>query len=201
MMLPQRVAAVAGASFAVRRDVWAALGGLDEAFFMYYEETDLSWRAQLAGYSCLYVPGSVVYHDYRPSRLNTRAVYYAARNRWVMLFKNWKWATLVLLAPGLLLADLVDWGLAMLRGKSAFWAKMRASMWVVLHLPEIIRLRPKTQSLRTVPDALLLSELTPQLMPVEVTGGVIGRALVSVASVLFDLHYRGMIWLVGNLNL
>ncbi|KPL18208.1 MAG: hypothetical protein AMJ93_14025, partial [Anaerolineae bacterium SM23_84] len=39
---PQEVAAVSGASFAVRKPVWEALGGFDETLYMYYEETDLS---------------------------------------------------------------------------------------------------------------------------------------------------------------
>lgn len=37
-------------------------GYFDRTHFMYYEDTDLGWRARLAGYSAQYVPDSVVYH-------------------------------------------------------------------------------------------------------------------------------------------
>ena len=43
-----------GAAFAVRREVFDALGGFDESFFMVYEDVDLSYRAQLLGHRCWY---------------------------------------------------------------------------------------------------------------------------------------------------
>lgn len=39
-----------GAAFVVRRDVFESLGGFDESFFLYFEESDLCWRAWLAGH-------------------------------------------------------------------------------------------------------------------------------------------------------
>ena len=59
----ETVNAISGAAFAMRRELFEALGGFDEIFFLYMEDTDLSLRARLAGYQCLYVPDSVVYHD------------------------------------------------------------------------------------------------------------------------------------------
>ena len=53
---------VAGASAIVRRDVFAAVGLLDEGYFLYYEETDLCLRARRAGWRCWYVPASRVVH-------------------------------------------------------------------------------------------------------------------------------------------
>lgn len=38
------------------------VGSFDEDFFAYCEDADLSFRAQLAGYLCRYVPDAVVYH-------------------------------------------------------------------------------------------------------------------------------------------
>ncbi len=35
---------------------------LDEDFFMYKEDVDISWRFQLAGWSCWYVPSAIAYH-------------------------------------------------------------------------------------------------------------------------------------------
>ena len=34
----------------------------DEDYFMYYEELDIGWRARLRGWTCMYVPQSIVYH-------------------------------------------------------------------------------------------------------------------------------------------
>ena len=35
----------------------------DEDLFTYWEDLDLAWRLQLAGFSCCYVPGAIVYHS------------------------------------------------------------------------------------------------------------------------------------------
>jgi GT2 family glycosyltransferase len=53
---------VSGASMLVRREVFGAIGLLDEDYFMYYEETDFCLRARRAGWPCWYVPGSRVVH-------------------------------------------------------------------------------------------------------------------------------------------
>jgi GT2 family glycosyltransferase len=53
--------ACAGAAM-YRRGMLDDVGLFDEDFFANCEDGDLSFRAQLAGYRCLYVPGSVVYH-------------------------------------------------------------------------------------------------------------------------------------------
>jgi hypothetical protein len=53
---------VSGASMMVRSEVFAAVGGFDENYFLYFEETDFSYRAKLAGYSTWYVPQGIVMH-------------------------------------------------------------------------------------------------------------------------------------------
>ena len=53
---------LAGASMMVRRDVFARIGGLDESFFLYFEETEFCHRAKAAGYEVWYVPTSRVVH-------------------------------------------------------------------------------------------------------------------------------------------
>ncbi len=63
--IPTRPTAVdwlAGASMLIRRQVFEAIGGFDDGFFLYYEETDFCRRARAAGYSTWYVPESRVTH-------------------------------------------------------------------------------------------------------------------------------------------
>ncbi|WP_376791075.1 glycosyltransferase family 2 protein [Thermoflexus sp.] len=54
--------ASAGAAL-YRRSMWEQLGGFDERFFAYLEDVELAWRAQIAGWRCIYVPGAVVRHQ------------------------------------------------------------------------------------------------------------------------------------------
>lgn len=58
----QRVDWLCGASMLVRPAVIEATGGMDENFFLYFEETDFCRRALIAGYPSWYVPGSLVMH-------------------------------------------------------------------------------------------------------------------------------------------
>jgi N-acetylglucosaminyl-diphospho-decaprenol L-rhamnosyltransferase len=53
---------ISGASVMVRPEVFAAIGGLDENYFLYFEETDFCRRARAAGFSTWYVPESRVMH-------------------------------------------------------------------------------------------------------------------------------------------
>ena len=53
---------VAGASMIIRREVFDAIGWLDDRYFMYFEEVDFALRARRAGWPCWYVPSSRVVH-------------------------------------------------------------------------------------------------------------------------------------------
>lgn len=59
---PQPVDWVCGASMMIRPGVFAAIGGLDENYFLFFEETDFCYRAKQAGFSTWYVPESRVMH-------------------------------------------------------------------------------------------------------------------------------------------
>jgi GT2 family glycosyltransferase len=59
---PQRVEWVSGASMMVRAAVLDAIGGLDENYFLYFEEPDFCYRASRAGFPTWFVPASRVMH-------------------------------------------------------------------------------------------------------------------------------------------
>jgi len=73
--------ACAGAAL-YRKDMLDEIGLFDEDFFLLYEDVDLSFRAQLKGYRCLYVPDAVVYHMATKSigYDSEKSVYYGHRN-------------------------------------------------------------------------------------------------------------------------
>ncbi|WP_420005368.1 glycosyltransferase family 2 protein [Arenibacterium sp. LLYu02] len=58
----QQVDWTAGASLMIRREVIEAVGGFDETFFLYFEETELCHRAARAGWRTHYVPQSTIRH-------------------------------------------------------------------------------------------------------------------------------------------
>ncbi len=56
-------AAVPGCAMLVRRAAWQQLGGFDERYFLYWEDTDLCWRAWLLGWRVLEDFEAYVYHE------------------------------------------------------------------------------------------------------------------------------------------
>lgn len=79
--------ACAGAAL-YRASMLDDVGLFDEEFFLLYEDVDLSFRAQLKGYKCLYVPEAIVYHKGSGSivRDSPMSVYYSHRNlEWVYI--------------------------------------------------------------------------------------------------------------------
>jgi GT2 family glycosyltransferase len=74
-----------------RRAMLDEVGLFDEDFVSYCEDGDLSFRAQLAGYRCFYVPDSVVYHMGSASTGGKRsqtATRLGTRNSFSLLVKN-----------------------------------------------------------------------------------------------------------------
>jgi len=69
-----------GAAVGYRKTMLADIGLFDERFFMYCEDVDLAFRAQLAGYRCVYAPPAVVHHRLSASGGGTLASYFCGRN-------------------------------------------------------------------------------------------------------------------------
>lgn len=66
------------------------IGLLDEDFFAYYEDVDLSFRAQLAGWKVAFAPGAVVYHQIGATsgKLKGFTTYQTMKNQQLLLLKN-----------------------------------------------------------------------------------------------------------------
>jgi GT2 family glycosyltransferase len=77
-----------GGAVAYRRTMLAEIGAFDEDLFMYLEDVDLNWRAQLAGYKAVFAPGAVVYHHLSATGGGVTASFYTGRNTIYVLAKN-----------------------------------------------------------------------------------------------------------------
>lgn len=89
----EEVFAGCGAGLLIRKTMLDDIGFLDDDFFMYYEDMDLSWRARLRGWKILYAPQAVVRHVHcgTSGEWSPLFLYHVERNRLAMLFKNGSW--------------------------------------------------------------------------------------------------------------
>jgi GT2 family glycosyltransferase len=136
-----------------RRALFEEIGLFDEDFFSNCEDGDISFRAQLFGYRCLYVPGSVVYHmgsastGGKRSSTNTRL---GTQNGVNLLVKNLPaslvWGSL----PSLLAGQLSRLVVTSFAGVLRAYLEGLAGAWRLL--PLMLKKRKEIQERRRVSD-------------------------------------------------
>jgi GT2 family glycosyltransferase len=123
-----------------------ALGWMDDG--------DLHHRLHLFGYRCLSVPDAVVIHQ--RVRKVSRA-YGQIHNRWFLLLSHYELRTLMVLAPALVVFELLLIAFMALSGEVGNY--VRALRDVIAELPQIRALRRSVQQQRRLRDKQLLSAL------------------------------------------
>lgn len=111
-----------GAAMFVRSKVYHDLGGLDAKFFAHQEEIDLCWRMQLAGYTIMACPTSVVYHVGAGTLpRGGRKVYLNFRNNLLMMSKNLPWYEKIYKMPFRFALDGISAWKGLLQGDVSFF--------------------------------------------------------------------------------
>ena len=102
----QLILAGKSASCMIKREVFLKVGSFDTDFFMFGEETDLSWRVWLAGFKVFFVPYAVTYHAFNTPLKNVKQFYsqktihyHGCKNYTTMLIKNLEWKNLIWILP------------------------------------------------------------------------------------------------------
>ena len=153
-----------GAAALYRRSAYVEVGGLDEDFFCYFEDVDLGFRLQLAGYPCLLVPQAVVHHVGSASTGGQHgdfAVYHGHRNLVWTYFKNMPGALFWLFLPLHLALNL----LTLLRYRHRIGVVWRAKKDALLGLPRMLAKRQRIQARRRISTAAVWHILSKRLPP------------------------------------
>jgi GT2 family glycosyltransferase len=153
-----------GGAAAYRKEVWQQLGGFDEAFWMYLEDVDLAFRAQLVGWGALFVPAARVYHHLSATGGGVLASYYVGRNTIWTIAKNMPGSLLWRNLPQIMAAQLtvtLD-ALRHLRGAAAR-ARLRGQIDGLLGLPQQLQKRRLIQARRQIDEHQLAAQLTNHL--------------------------------------
>lgn len=152
-----------GGAAAYRRAMLDEIGLLDEDFFFSCEDLDLAWRAQLAGWRCLYAPRAVVYHKLSATGGGATASFHDGRNFVYLLAKDlpvgvWRrhWRQ-ILWAQARISWEALR---AALRGGRAARARLRGQLAGLLALPKLLRKRRLVQATRRVSDEHIEGFLT-----------------------------------------
>lgn len=147
---PRRVFGACGAVAVYRRAALTSVGRFDESFFAFYEDSDWSFRAQLLGYDCLYVPSAVAYHMGSVTvgaAATDFSRYHLWRNGIWLVAKNYPARALVLQAPRLALAQISHLRDALRERRLGIWR--RATADAIRGMPDVLRRRRAVQRSRT----------------------------------------------------
>jgi GT2 family glycosyltransferase len=158
---PAEVAFPSGACLAIRREVWAELGGFSDPYFLYHEDTDLGLRLRLAGHRAGIEPRALCDHAYEFDK-GPQKWRYLERNRWATVIRTYPARLLLAVLPALIATELALLPAAAMGG----WLgqKVRANAELLRRLPRLLRERRAIQSKAQITAAEFAEAcLTPDL--------------------------------------
>ena len=117
-MRPYEVFGPCAGAALYRRSMLDQIGLFDAEYFIYYEDIDLAWRAQRAGWRCSYVPSARVVHRHSSTVKEGSSLkgYLLGRNKVWTLIKNYPWPDWLIHLPLILGYDAAAWTYALLCG-------------------------------------------------------------------------------------
>lgn len=163
---PGEITSFSGSGVLCSTSIFRKLGGFDKGFFMYYEDSDLSWRARACGYQIWFEPDSSLLHDYKyipdaSQQTFKQKLYFNERNRTLMLLKNYSIKSLLILFPAWLFIEVLLIVYSILEGWFAQKMQTYASIW---NLRSVwIKKRTRIQQCRTVSDDQLSKTFVSEL--------------------------------------
>lgn len=146
---PLDVFGPAGAAGLYARRMLDQIGWLDEDYFIYYDDSDIAWRGQRAGWRCLYTPKAKVRHVHSATsgKWSPFKSYLLGRNKLWTMIKNYPLGRFLLYLPVIIAFEVaaIGYGLFILRDTAALRGRL-AALWQI-GLP----LAKRRQFNRTVP--------------------------------------------------
>ena len=158
--------AASGGASLYRVKMLEEIGLFDEDFFAYYEDVDLCFRAQLAGWKVAYVPGSVAYHQIGATsgKLKGFATYQTVKNLPWLFWKNVPPGRIFIkVLPRFLIAYVSIIASALKRGQ--IWPVAKGLGVYAFLLAKKMGARYYVQKSRQVPEDYIWSMLVHDLPP------------------------------------
>ncbi|MBI4064985.1 glycosyltransferase family 2 protein [Candidatus Gottesmanbacteria bacterium] len=147
-----------GACMLIPKKVLAQIGGFDEEFFIFFEETDLCYRMWLAGYKVIYEPDAFIFHVAGGDTSNTydrpRRIYLTFKNMNYSYLKNFGYFNLMTVYSIFVVLQMSLLCYFLFTGKfSLMRAMVAAYWWNITHMADIVDKRREVQGkIRKVSD-------------------------------------------------
>ena len=155
-----------GGGFVARAEMLRDIGLFDEKYFMYFEDVDLCFRAQLAGYKVRYTPKAIAYHKISAStnKVPGLATKQTFKNLPMLLTKNVPLRLCAHIYPRFVLSYFLILGHAIVGGRGMPAIKGFLLSWVLI--PHMFKERWRIQKSRRVSDdyidSIILHDIPPE---------------------------------------
>ena len=163
------------------------VGYFDEEYFLGWgDDGEIYYRLLATGFECLHVSSVSVMHisKYRTSaRLAAQL-----RNRWMFVWKNYQWRTIILMAPPALLFEIAQMAFCVLKGNGGIY--FRAMLTSLAEFPSWLKSRKTLNRQRRRGDRAILVSGPIYISPAAQMGkGVVSRALAAFQAI-FNGYWR-----------
>lgn len=163
---PDEILSAKSAAMVIRHDVLDEIGGFDEDYFIYLEETDLGWRVWLKGFRIIFVPESRVYHAFGttqkilPKQQNYLVKFHGTKNYITTLIKNLGTKNLLKILPLhiALWIGMAGW-FGIKRQTNDSWFIIKGIFWNVVNLKMVWKKRRIVQKMRVVSDEDIMHKI------------------------------------------
>ena len=182
----KEITCASGCSLLIKKNAYLnSLDGLDDKFFAYLEDQDLSWRLKMQGYKIVLSAKSIMWHKYifQKNERNKWKFYMLERNRLFFIFKNYQTKTIILILPiflfmeiGILLDSIV---------KRYFIDKMKSYANFLKNIEKLKVNRKKIQKSRKINDREMFNQLSPTIKFEE-----IDNIFLKIANLFLFMYYK-----------
>ena len=174
------------------RNIVLQAGGFDEAYFFYFEDLEFSLRLRSLGHAVVCVEDAIAYHDRGSGTpgLAFRGVsvypekrfYLSSRNRLMTIFIYYRFKTIILLSPALLIYELLVIVFALRQGFAGLW--FRSWRWQAENYSLLKTRRARAQNSRKIDDADLLSGGPVPIAPGLIRSRPVNWAVITLSAFL-----------------
>ena len=169
------------------------VGLFNKEFFMYHEDTDLGWRLWLSGYKVMIAPNSVVYHKYEFSR-SIKKFYFMERNRRLVMFQNYRLATLLLILPACIMMSISMFFYSFIAG---WWKENLRVYWYFLKLKnwkQLFATRKEIQAKRKVTEREVVKRFVGKIEFQDIQNPLLRYIVNPVFSLYWQIVKKIIFW-------
>lgn len=178
--IPKKVFHASSSSLFIRKELFEKLNGFDESYFMYKDDIDLCWRAQLLGYKIIGVPTATVFHEWggvtisksgkklrsgslerEKYILNIKKRYYGELNTIKNILKNYSLFTLLWILPFYMFINFFEIIFFLIMGspKAISEVYIKSYLQVCRNLKQLFKRRKQVQKQRKINDFEILKRM------------------------------------------